>query len=113
MFLAALCFSPPPPLLMRLLPLPLLMMTMLLLLEQDERYHPPPAVLPREGVVVVALGPFKALLHTDACLLFEAGKLDVSHIAPMLADLVKANNEVSLSNESRVELSCFVSEAEN
>ncbi|CAM9631480.1 unnamed protein product [Pylaiella littoralis] len=62
-------------------------------LQQDERYHPPPAVLPREGVVVVALGPFKALLHTDACLLFEAGKLDVSHIAPMLADLVKANNE--------------------
>ncbi len=62
--------------------------------EKDERYHPPPAVLPREGVVVVALGPFKALLHTEACLLFEAGKMDVSHIAPILADLVQANNEV-------------------
>lgn len=61
---------------------------------QDERYHPPPAVLPRDGVVVVALGPFKALVHTQACLLFEAGKMDVSHIAPVLADLVRANNEV-------------------
>lgn len=64
-------------------------------LRQDERYHPPPAVLPREGVVVVALGPFKALVHTEACLLFEAGKIDVSHVAPILADLVQANNEVT------------------
>lgn len=62
--------------------------------DQDERYHPPPAVLPREGVVVVALGPFKALVHTEGCLLFEAGKMDVSHVSPILADLVRANNEV-------------------
>ncbi|CAM9782580.1 unnamed protein product, partial [Ectocarpus fasciculatus] len=60
---------------------------------QDERYHPPPAVLPREGVVVIALGPFKALVHTEACVLFEAEKIDVSYIAPILADLVRANNE--------------------
>ncbi|CAN0560210.1 unnamed protein product, partial [Ectocarpus sp. 12 AP-2014] len=60
---------------------------------QDERFHPPPAVLPREGVVVVALGPFKALVHTEACVLFEAEKIDVSYIAPILADLVQANNE--------------------
>lgn len=41
----------------------------------------------------MALGPFKALVHTEACLLFEAGKMDVSHIAPILADLVAANNQ--------------------
>eukprot|EP00903_Cladosiphon_okamuranus_P018958 g17435.t1 len=69
---------------------------------QDERYHPPPAVLPRDGVVVVALGPFKALVHTEACLLFEAGKVDVSHVAPILADLVQANNE-SPPSECRVD----------
>lgn len=52
-------------------------------------------MLPREGVVVVALGPFKALLHTEACLLFEAGKIDVSHVVPVLAELMQANAEVS------------------
>lgn len=61
---------------------------------QDERYHPPPAVLPRDGVVVIALGPFKALIHTEACLLFEAGKVDVSHMVPVLAELMQANAEV-------------------
>ncbi|CAM9897862.1 unnamed protein product, partial [Ectocarpus sp. 12 AP-2014] len=66
---------------------------------QDERFHPPPAVLPREGVVVVALGPFKALVHTEACVLFEAEKIDVSYIAPILADLVQANNEVPPSED--------------
>lgn len=43
--------------------------------------------------MVIALGPFKALVHTEACVLFEAEKIDVSHIAPILADLVQANNE--------------------
>lgn len=61
---------------------------------QDERYHPPPAVLPREGVVVIALGPFKALIHTEACLLFEAGNMDVSHLVPVLSELMQANAEV-------------------
>lgn len=51
-------------------------------------------MLPREGVVVIALGPFKALIHTEACLLFEAGKIDVSHIVPVLAELMQANAEV-------------------
>lgn len=62
--------------------------------EQDERYHPPPAVLPRDGVVVIALGPFKALVHTDACLVFEAGRVDVAYIAPVLAELMRANAKV-------------------
>lgn len=50
-------------------------------------------MLPRQGVVVIALGPFKALVHTEGCLLFEACKIDVSHMAPMLAELMQANNE--------------------
>eukprot|EP00904_Undaria_pinnatifida_P005987 jgi/Undpi1/2518/HiC_scaffold_13.g05897.m1 len=66
---------------------------------QDERYHPPPAVLPREGVVVIALGPFKALIHTEACLLFEAGSMNVSHIVPVLAELMQANAEVPPSED--------------
>lgn len=61
---------------------------------QDERYNPPPAVLPRDGVVVVALGPFKALVHTEACVVFEAGKGDVAHITPILAELMQANAKV-------------------
>lgn len=51
-------------------------------------------MLPREGVVVIALGPFKALIHTEACLLFEAGSMNVSHIVPVLAELMQANAEV-------------------
>lgn len=43
---------------------------------------------------MIALGPFKALIHTEACLLFEAGKIDVSHIVPVLAELMQANAEV-------------------
>lgn len=44
--------------------------------------------------MVVALGPFKALIHTEACLVFEAGKGNVAHIAPLLAELMKANAKV-------------------
>lgn len=53
-------------------------------------------MLPRDGVVVIALGPFKALVHTEACLLFEAGKVDVTYIAPLLAGLMQANSEVNI-----------------
>lgn len=58
-------------------------------------------MLPREGVVVIALGPFKALVHTEACLLFEAGKIDVSHMAPLLSELMQANNEARKSEAER------------
>ena len=68
--------------------------TLLYTILQDERYNPPPAVLPRRGVIVIALGSFKALVHTEACLLFEAGKMDVSHIAPVLAELMRVNAQV-------------------
>ncbi|CAN0387132.1 unnamed protein product, partial [Discosporangium mesarthrocarpum] len=61
---------------------------------QDERHHPPPAVLPREGVVVVALGSFKALLHPTACLIFDAGRADMVRLAPALAELMKENAKV-------------------
>lgn len=69
---------------------------------KDERYHPPPAVLPREGVVVVALGSFKALVHTEACILFEAARQDVSHAAPILAKLMEDNVQVSRASGSPV-----------
>lgn len=44
--------------------------------------------------MVIALGPFKALVHTEACLVFEAGRVDVAHIAPVLAELMRANAKV-------------------
>ncbi|CAM9376932.1 unnamed protein product [Ascophyllum nodosum] len=72
---------------------------------QDERYNPPPAVLPRRGVIVIALGSFKALVHTEACLLFEAGKMDVSHIAPVLAELMRVNAQTRLMPSTAV-LAC-------
>lgn len=55
-------------------------------------------MLPRDGVVVVALGPLKALIHTEACLVFEAGKGDIARIASLLAELMRANAKVRASD---------------
>ncbi|CAM9882672.1 unnamed protein product [Chrysoparadoxa australica] len=54
-------------------------------------YRPPAAILPRGSCVVVALEPFKALVYTDRCIIFDAEKASVKQCSAEVASLIAKN----------------------